>query len=425
MIDIRLVRTEPDLVKTALARKGVPASDVDEILQLDTAFRATTQRQEEARARVKELSKEVGLAKRAGDDDKAAALSAESRELGDEQKELEAVANRAEAALRDALLVLPNLPADEAAEGRSDDDNPLVRSGGPDPESLPVSIPHWEIAQELGLLDLERAAKLSGSMFPLFRGDGALLSRALIQLFLTRATADDAWEEIRPPSMVRTDTITATGHLPKFADDAYQLERDDLWAIPTAEVPLTSMARDEILDESVLPWKMCAFSPCYRREAGSAGKDTRGLLRSHEFDKVELMAYTTPEGAAEVQNDILDRAVSLCEDLGLSWRVIEICAGALGQSHARQFDVEIWSTGTSQWLEVSSVSWYSDYQARRANVRYRPGGGSPAFVHTVNGSALAVPRVWAALVERHRRDDGRIDVPEVLQPFTRKEILGG
>ena len=275
------------------------------------------------------------------------------------------------------------------------------------------------------MLDLERAAKLSGSMFPLYRGDGALLSRALLQLYIDRATADGTWEEMRPPTLVRTDAITASGHLPKFADDAYQLERDDLWAIPTAEVPLTSLRRDEILTEAELPAKMCAYTPCYRREAGSAGKDTRGLLRVHEFDKVELMAYTTPEGAQVVFDEILRRAGELCADLGFTYRQVEICVGALGQSHAQSFDFEVYAPGADQWLEVSSVSWFSDYQARRANVRYRPdGGGSPAFVHTVNGSALALPRVWAALVEANRQPDGTIAVPEVLQPYAKKRTLG-
>lgn len=426
MIDIRLVRTEPDAVKAALARKGVDPLEVDEIIRLDAEFREANQKQELVRARVKELSKLVGEARRAQDSAKADELSTESRDLGDDQKKLAAAASEIESQLRRALLVLPNLPAAEAAPGESDDDNPLVASGGPDTDSYTESqrVPHWEIAAQLGLLDLERGAKMSGSMFPIYRGDGALLSRALLQLFINRATDDGTWEEIRPPTLVRTDTLTATGHLPKFEDEAYHLERDDLWAIPTAEVPLTSLRRDEILTESELPAKMCAYTPCYRREAGSAGKDTRGLLRVHEFDKVELMAYATPSGAQAVFDEILERARSLVEDLGFTYRVIEICAGALGQSHARQFDVEVYSPGTGQWLEVSSVSWFTDYQARRANVRYRPeGGGSPAFVHTTNGSALAIPRVWAALVETYRQPDGTVAVPEVLQPYTKKAVL--
>lgn len=426
MIDIRLVRTEPDAVKTALARKGVDAADVDAVLKLDSEFREANQKQEVVRARVKELSKLVGEARRSGDTTRAEELSNESRALGDEQKKLAGTASEVESRLRAALLVLPNLPAPQAADGKTDDDNPIIATGGPALDSFQEHqrVPHWEIGQQLGLLDLERAAKLSGSMFPLYRGDGALLSRTLLQLYIERATDDGTWEEVRPPTLVRTDAITASGHLPKFSDEAYQLERDDLWAIPTAEVPLTSLRRDEILNERELPAKMCAYTPCYRREAGSAGKDTRGLLRVHEFDKVELMAYTSPAGAQEVLEDILRRARELCADLGLTYRVMEICAGALGQSHAQSFDVEVYAPGCDQWLEVSSVSWYSDYQARRANVRYRPeGGGAPAFVHTTNGSALAIPRVWAALVETYRQPDGAIAVPAVLQPYTKKVVL--
>lgn len=428
MIDIRLVRTEPDAVKAALARKGVDPAEVDQVIGLDAEFREANQAQERVRARVKELSKTVGEARRSGDEATAEALAKESRALGDEQSALAKAAAEIDGRLRAALLVLPNLPAPHAAEGLSEADNPVVSTGGPPADAYDEHqrVPHWEIGQQLAMLDLPRAAKLSGSMFPLYRGDGALLSRALLHLYIDRATDDGTWEEIRPPTLVRTDAITASGHLPKFADDAYQLERDDLWAIPTAEVPLTSLRRDEILTEAELPAKMCAYTPCYRREAGSAGKDTRGLLRVHEFDKVELMAYTTPEGAQAVFDEILRRAGRLCADLGLTYRMVEICTGDLGQSHAQSFDFEAYAPGADQWLEVSSVSWFSDYQARRANVRYRPaGGGSPAFVHTVNGSALAVPRVWAALVEANRQPDGSIAVPEVLQPYTKKSVLGG
>ena len=421
------MRTEPDGVKAALARKGVDPAEVDEVIRLDSEFREANQAQERVRARVKELSKMVGEAKRSGDEAKAEALATESRALGDEQSELAKAAADIEGRLRAALLVLPNLPAPEAADGESEADNPVVREGGPSVDSYEEHqrVPHWDIGPALGILDVERGAKLSGSMFSVLRGDGALLSRALIQLFLDRATLDGEWEEIRPPSLVKTETMMATGHLPKYADEAYHMERDDLWAIPTAEVPLTSLRRDEILSEAELPMKLCAYTACFRREAGAAGRDTRGLKRSHEFDKVELMACTTTDGAQPVFEEILERAVALCSDLGFSWRVLEICTGDLGQPHARQFDVEVWAPGSGTWEEVSSVSWFTDYQARRANVRYRPeAGGNPTFVHTTNGSALAVPRVWAALVEANRQPDGSIAVPAILQPYTKKSVLG-
>jgi seryl-tRNA synthetase len=279
-------------------------------------------------------------------------------------------------------------------------------------------VPHWEIGAQLGILDLERGAKVSGSMFPVFRRGGATLVRALCQLALDRNA--DAFEEIRPPTLVRTETMEATGQLPKFADDAYHLERDDLWAIPTAEVPLTSLRRNEIIEESELPVRMMAYTPCYRREAGAAGRDTRGLLRVHEFDKVEILALTTPAQAPDIHLELLDRAEATIAALGLAYRIVDISTGDLGQSHARSFDLEVYAPGCDLWLEASSVSWFSDYQARRANIRYRPaGGGSTVMCHTLNGSALAVPRVWAALVETYRQPDGSVALPEILFPYFR------
>jgi seryl-tRNA synthetase len=256
-------------------------------------------------------------------------------------------------------------------------------------------------------------------MFALYRGQGARLIRALTQLALDRHTSGaDSYEEIRPPTLVRTDTMIATGQLPKFADDAYKVERDDLWLIPTAEAPLTSMHRDEIVDEADLPLRFTAYTPCFRREAGSAGKDTRGTLRTHEFDKVELFAYCTSEQWKSVHDDILRRALGIITDLGLPYRVLDLCAGDLGFSSARTFDVEVYAPGCDMWLEVSSVSWFSDYQARRANVRYRVAGGKGTETcHTLNGSAMAWSRIWPAIVETHRQPDGSIRLPEVLHPY--------
>jgi seryl-tRNA synthetase len=279
-------------------------------------------------------------------------------------------------------------------------------------------VPHWDVGEQLGILDVERAVKLSGSMFVMYRGAGAALVRALCQLAIDRNV--DLYEEVRPPTLVRTETMVSTGHLPKFVDEAYHMERDDLWAIPTAEVPLTSLGRDEIYDEADLPARFVAHTSCFRREAGSAGKDTRGLLRVHEFDKVELLSYCTPAQAADLHAEILGRAEGLIRDLGLAYRILDLCAGDIGGSAARTFDIEVYAPGVDRWLEVSSVSWFSDYQARRANLRFRPADGKGTEVlHTLNGSALAVPRVWAALVEVNRQADGRVAVPELLQPYLR------
>ena len=418
MIDIRLVRDDPAAVAAALGRRGVDAAEIDQLLEADGRARAAVRRRDEVRARIKDLSRQVGEARRAGDEAAAGTLAEQSRALGDEEKQLDTEADDAQEEVRRRLLWLPNIPAADAPDGAGPDDNPVLRRWPDSPREYAEHqrVPHWEVGTELGLLDLERGAKLSGSMFPLYRGAGSRLIRALTALALDRHA--DAFEEIRPPTFVRSDTMLSTGHLPKFADEAYHMERDDLWAIPTAEVPLTSMHRGDILDEAGLPLRLTAATPCFRREAGAAGRDTRGLLRVHEFDKVELFAYATAEQAPAVHEDMVQRVESLLRDLELEYRVVDLCTGDLGNSAARTFDFEVYAPGSDMWLEVSSVSWFGDYQARRANVRYRPaGGGQPVFVHTLNGSALAWARIWAALVETGRQADGGVRLPEVLGPY--------
>lgn len=427
MIDIRLIREDPEKVARALARRGIDGAEVYRLAELDGEHRKRTGRRQGLRAEVKELSRRVAEARRSGDGAGAESLAARSRDLGDQERELGREADALGDRVRSGLLVLPNLPSEEAPDGSGPEDNVVVREWWPgvsEGASRPAPeewqrVPHWEIGEALGLLDLERGARMAGSMFPLYRGAGAALLRALTGFALSRH--GDGYEEIRPPTLVLTDTMTSTGHLPKFADDAYRIERDGLWAIPTAEVPLTSMHRGEILDEEVLPVHLMAATECFRREAGAAGRDTRGLLRVHEFEKVELFAYATAEQAPGVHADILARAEGLLRELGLQYRVLDLCAGDLGASSARTFDLEAYAPGCDRWLEVSSVSWFGDYQARRANVRYRPaGGGPPRLVHTLNGSALAWARVWAALVESGRQKDGSVRLPECLGPW-----LGG
>jgi len=421
MLDVRRLRSEFDEVATALARRGDDLGpSLEQARQLDERQRELSARRDEVRGRINQLSKEVGALRRDGKLEDAEKLQAESRDLGEEEQALDAQASAAGDELRDLLLRIPNVPAADAPDGRDERDNVVLRVEDFDEGSYGEHqrVPHWEVGDALGILDLERGAKVSGSMFVMLRGGGATLSRGLCQLALDRNS--DLYEEIRPPSLVLSRTLTATGQLPKFADDAYQIERDDLWAIPTAEVPLTSIGMDEILTEAELPRRFMAYSPCFRREAGSAGRDTRGLLRVHEFDKVELLAYATPEQAPAVLDEILGRAEALVRDLGLAHRVLDICTGDMGQSHHRSFDIEVYAPGVDQWLEVSSVSWFSDYQARRANIRYRPTGAKGAeLVHTLNGSALAVPRIWAAIVETHRQPDGSVELPAVLHPYLR------
>jgi len=421
MIDVRRLRNDFDAVLAAESRRGGDiAAQLLAARALDERQRELGAQRDDVRARVRAISKEVGTLRRDGRTDEAGKLQSESRELGEQESALGVSVDAAAGELRDLLLRIPNIPSVHAPDGVSEDDNPVLRTVGFDPEGYGEHqrFPHWEIGAELGILDLERAVKISGSMFTMFRRQGATLARGLCQLALDRNA--DAFEEVRPPTLVLSSTLTATGQLPKFADDAYQVERDDLWCIPTAEVPLTSLARDEILAEAELPMRLMAYSPCYRREAGSAGRDTRGLLRVHEFDKVELLAYTTPDQAPAMLDEILGRAEATIAALGLAYRVLDICTGDLGQSHHRSIDIEVYAPGVGQWLEVSSVSWFSDYQARRANIRYRPEEGSGTeMVHTLNGSALAVPRVWAALVETHRQPDGTVAVPDVLLPYLR------
>ena len=422
VIDLRRIRTEYDVVEAALARRGDATAELGEVRTLDAQARELGAERDGIRAQVNALSKQVGALRRKGDSAGADAAQAESRALGEREKVFAAQADELNGAVRTLLLGIPNLPADDAPEGAGPADNPIVKVVGPgdDPAAWAEHqrVPHWDIGTELGILDLERAVKMSGAMFTMFRRQGATLARALCQAALDRNA--DVFEEVRPPTVVLTDTMVSTGHLPKFVDDAYHLERDDLWAIPTAEVPLTSLARDEILAESDLPMRLMAHTPCFRREAGSAGRDTRGLLRVHEFDKVELLAYAAPTQAAQIHTEILARAESLIADLGLTYRVLDLCAGDLGNSAARTFDIEVYAPGVDQWLEVSSVSWFADYQARRANIRYRPAEGKGTeVVHTLNGSALAVPRVWAAVVETHRQPDGSVRVPGPLLPYLR------
>ncbi|HET9612154.1 MAG TPA: serine--tRNA ligase [Acidimicrobiales bacterium] len=430
MLDLRRIRTEPEAVMAALDRRGAGTSDVvARLVALDRDQRRVSAERDEVRSQVKAISKQVGRLRGQGRPDEAEALMAESRALGEREKALAADADRLGDEIRALLLTAPNTPSAEAPDGAGEADNVVLRTEGYDPGAYREHqrMPHWQIGDELGLFDFPRATKISGAMFVMYRGWGARLLRAMVQLGLDRNA--DAYVEVRPPTLVLSETMVSTGHLPKFADEAYHVERDDLWAIPTAEVPLTSLHRDEILDAADLPLRYAAYTSCFRREAGAAGKDTRGLLRAHEFDKVELLAVAAGEAQAiACQQDVLARSEALLRDLGLAYRVVDLCTGDLGNSAARTWDVEAYAPGVDQWLEVSSVSWFGDYQARRANIRYRPApepgdegkGRGTLVAHTVNGSAMGWPRTVAAYLETHRRPDGSVAVVDVLRPY-----LGG
>lgn len=426
MLDVRLIRNDPDAVRAGLARRGESPEAVDRVHTLDAELRSLSAKRDSLRAEIRVISNEVGTLFREQRKDEAAELQEQSRLLGAEEKALDQRAEELQAELREQLLRIPNLPAADCPDGAGEDDNVVLRVEQYDPNAYAEHqrVEHWVTGEQLGILDVERAVKMSGSMFVMYRGLGASLVRALCQLAIDRNA--DLYEEVRPPTLVRTDTMISTGHLPKFVDDAFHMERDDLWAIPTAEVPLTSIARDEILAVDELPKRFCAHTSCFRREAGSAGKDTRGLLRVHEFDKVEILAYCTPDQAPDLHAEILGRAEGIIADLGLAYRILDLCTGDIGNSAARTFDIEVYAPGVDRWLEVSSVSWFTDYQARRANLRYKPEGGKGTeILHTLNGSALAVPRVWAAIVETYRRPDGTVEVPELLQPYLRGATVIG
>ncbi len=418
MLDLRLLRAEPEKVKAAVARRGEPTAPLDEVITHDERQRRLVSEADELRAEVKKISASVGALFRQDRADEAEELRARSRELTERIDELSTEAEQLAEWIRRILLYVPNMVADDCPNGSGPSDNVTLRTVGYDPDSYGdhQRSEHTDIGAVLGILDLQRAVRMSGAMFAMYRGLGARLVRALIDYGLDRNR--DLYEEIRPPTLVRTETMTSTGHLPKFSDDAYLLERDGLWAIPTAEVPLTSLLAGEIVDEDNLPMRLMSHTSCFRREAGSAGRDTRGLLRLHEFDKVELYGFCTPEQAQDMHHEILHRAESAIADLGLAYRVLDLCSADLGAASARTFDIEVYAPGVDRWLEVSSISWCRDYQARRANVRYRRASdGRTQMLHSLNGSGLAVPRVWVALVETYRQPDGSITIPEALLPY--------
>jgi seryl-tRNA synthetase len=416
MLDSKRIREDTAEVLAALNRRGEdfgPA--VQELLERDGERREALTEVNELKAQRNAVSKEVGERRRAGED--ADELVVRMREVGESISTLDRRIAAAEARLREILLELPNAPLDEVPSG-GEEANRIVATWG-EPRAFDFTPrPHWELGEALGILDLSRGAKISGSGFPVLRGAGARLQRALITLFLDRHTREHGYEELRVPYLVTRDTLTGTGQLPKFADESYLTERDDLWLIPTAEVPVTNLHCDEVLDAVDLPRRYVTCSPCFRREAGAAGKDTRGLLRVHQFDKVELVRLeAAPDGRAAL-DELTRHAEVLLELLGLPYRRVVLATGDLGFSSALTYDLEVWSPGVERWLEVSSCSTCADYQARRANIRYRPApGAKPEYVHTLNGSGLALPRVLAALLETGQEADGSVTIPEVLRPL--------
>jgi seryl-tRNA synthetase len=417
VIDLKRLRQDPDGSRASLLRRRDPAVGplLDVVLELDRQRRELLVESETLKAERNAASEEVARRKRAKEP--AAELMARLKRSGDEVKALDARLRDIEAALEQRALTLPNFPDPDTPDGDASA-NRVVRVRGEPPRFDFEPRPHWELGAALGLLDLPTGAKLAGSGFPLLRGLGARLARALGGFMLDLHTREHGYEEVAPPYLVNRATATATGQLPKFEEDLYAVPSDDLFLIPTAEVPLTNMHRDEILDAADLPRGYCAWTPCFRREAGAHGKDTRGLIRVHQFDKVELVRFARPEESAAEHERMTRHAEIVLERLGIPYRVVELAAGDIGFGSARTLDLEVWAAGVGTWLEASSSSTFTDFQARRANIRYRPEPtAKPEFVHTLNASGVAFPRTIIALLENNQAADGSVRVPEALVPY--------
>jgi seryl-tRNA synthetase len=418
MLDIKALREDAAAARRALARRGDATLDtlLDEALRLDGERREILGEVETLKAERNDASRRIGDRKRAGEE--ADDLIAAMQDVAERIKELDARLSGVEDDLRDALLALPNLPDPRVPSGAEGAFEILHVYGDPAGRPDPGGVPHWELGEALGVLDLERGAKVAGSGFPLLVGRGARLSRGLIQLMLDLHTGEHGYVEVAPPLLVNREALTGTGQLPKFSEDLYRTDPDDLFLVPTAEVPLTNLHAGELLAEADLPIAYVAHTPCFRREAGAAGRDTRGMLRVHQFDKVELVRLTTPEAGAEELELLTRHAETVLERLELPYRRILLPGGDLGFANAMTYDLEVWSSGVDRWLEVSSCSTYTDYQARRADLRYRPeGGGKPVHVHTLNGSGVALARTIVALLENGRQADGSVAIPDALRPY--------
>jgi seryl-tRNA synthetase len=415
MLDIRRLRETPETVKTLLAFRG-PGYEamVDEVLAVDSQRRANETRWQHLQAERKNLSKQIGaLRAKKGD---STALEEESKKLGAEMESIQAASATAEERQRDLLLSIPNTPHDEIPRGNDASANPVLRTWG-EPPKIADAEDHVAIGERLGLFDPERAAKISGSGFICYTGQGARLERALISFLLDLHTRDHGYTEMSPPFLVNRATMTGTGQLPKFEADLFGVTDSDLFLIPTAEVPVTNFHRDEILSADQLPLKYAAYTPCFRREAGSTGRDTRGLIRMHQFDKVELVKISTPEKSAAELESLTADAERVLQLLRLPYRVIELCGGDIGFGACRTYDIEVWAPGHNGWLEVSSCSNFGDYQARRMALRYKGADGKNHFCHTLNGSGTALARLYVALLENGQQPDGSVHLPEILQPY--------
>jgi len=412
MLDIKLIRENPELVRQALEKRG-DSFALDSILEIDGRYRNLLRQTEELRAKHNETSKQLGKSK-----EKPPQLIAQMRQLGEQISSLQQQTKKAKADLNSLLLELPNMPHPSVPLGRGAADNVIVRTWGKPTKFAFEPLPHWELGEKLDIIDFQQGVKLSGTRFYVLKGLGAHLQRALISFMLDVHVRENGYKEIYPPFMVKRECMIGSGNLPKFGDNLYHDEEDDFWFIPTAEVPLTNLHRDEILSADNLPLRYVAYTPCFRREKMAAGTDTRGIKRGHQFDKVELYKVTDPDSSDEELEKLVADAEDICRKLGIAHRVVQLCTGDLGFAACKTYDIEMWAPGCDEWLEVSSCSNCSDFQARRANIRYRPElGAKSEFVHTLNGSGLALPRVLIAVLENYQQADGTILIPEVLEPY--------
>ena len=421
MIPIEQIRNNIEYVKKQLALKGDPKS-VETIFSLDKSYRSYISKSNELRAKRNQVSDKISVAKKSGDT--ADKEIKDMRIVGEEIKSIEEKANEIKSQLDELLLRLPNLPHESTPEGKDETENKLIREWGEETKTEHELKTHLDLGDDLDLFDFEAAAKISGSGFPLYKGKGAKLERALINYMLDFQTKNHGYMEIFPPFMVRDSSPLTTGNLPKFSDDMYYIQSDELWMIPTAEVPITNLHQNEILSEDQLPLKYAAYSACFRREAGSHGKDTKGLLRLHQFNKVELVQFVKPENSYEVLEDLTANAEAILQSLGLKYRVIELCSGDLSFAAAKCYDLELWAPAEEKWLEVSSCSNFESFQARRGNIRYRNSkDNNIEFVHTLNGSGVATPRLLVSLLETYQNSDGSISIPKPLQPYIGLEVI--
>ncbi|MBR2884574.1 MAG: serine--tRNA ligase [Clostridia bacterium] len=415
MLDLKLIRGETDRVKKALARRK-EVVDIDAIIEIDDKRRALLVEAEALKAKQNEVTKQIPVMKKEGKD--TTEVFAQMKEISEKIKELDSKTREVEDELNRMMLTIPNIPSEDVPDGDTDEDNIEIRKFGEPKDFGFEPKPHWDLGKDLGILDADTAAKITGARFTVYKDAGARLERAVINYYLDTHTEKNGYTEVFPPFMVHRNSMVGTGQLPKFEEDAFKVSDTDYFLVPTAEVPVTNMYREQILDAKDLPIKHVAYTACFRAEAGSAGRDTRGLIRQHQFNKVELVKFTKPEDSYEELEKLTNDAEKVLQGLGLPYRVVRICIGDLGFTAAKKYDIEVWMPSYGRYVEISSCSNFEDFQARRANIKYKDGQGSKAqFVHTLNGSGVAVGRTVAAIIENYQNEDGSITVPDVLVPY--------